>query len=219
MKLTKLNVIALSLGIMMSVSSVSFAQEKQQLSSKDIAKKKSEMMKEKLDLTNKQYKKVYDINLEYIEAKKAGMAKRPTLPKDGKHFKGAVCQPNHENPCAVECEKPKKDCMNVCPNGKPQMKGECHKQKPCPEMKGNCPKMNAGKCEMKANCPMKKDSCKQVKPCIKKGPKCPMDSISRAYNTKIKDVLTAAQYEKWIKMQSNCKKGQKGDKPMPCPKK
>ncbi len=218
MKLTKLNAIALSLGIMMSVSSVSFAQEKQQLSSKDIAKKKTEMMKEKLDLTKKQYKKVYDINLEYIEAKKAGMSQRPTLPKGGKHFKGGVCQPNPEKPCAVECEKPKKDCMNVCPNGKPQMKGDC--KNPCPDkMKANCPKMNAGKCNMKANCPMGKDSCKQIKPCMKKVPKSPMDSISRAYNTKIKDVLTAAQYEKWIKMQVNCKKGHKGCKPMPCPKK
>lgn len=218
MKLTKLNAIALSVGIMMSVSNVSFAQEKQQLSSKDIAKKETEMMKEKLDLTNKQYKKVYDINLEYIEAKKAGMAKRPTLPKDGKHFKGAVCPPNPEAPGVIECEKPKKDCMNVCPNGKPQMKEDC--KNPCPDkMKGNCPKMNTGKCDMKANCPMDKDSCKQTKPCMGKEPKCPMDSIGKVYNAKIKEVLTAAQYEKWIMMQANCKKEHKGGKPMPSPKK
>ena len=58
MKLTKFKSVSLSLAIMMSISSVSFAQSSKKISSKDIAAKKTEMMKESLDLTKKQTKQV-----------------------------------------------------------------------------------------------------------------------------------------------------------------
>lgn len=225
MKLTKFKSVSLSLVLMMSISSVSFAQSSKKISSKDIAEKKTEMMKESLDLTKKQAKKVYDINLNYIELKRAGEKQRPSLPKDGKHFKGAVCQPNPEMPSAVECEKPKQDCKSVFPNGKPQMKGDCPKHKQCPEMKSKC--QNQKPCpQMKPECGKQKcDSSfikgkpNHMKGCYHNNKYMKPDPLTCKYYKDMKEVLTAAQYEKWIKMQMNCKKGHKGGKPMPCPKK
>ena len=88
MKVTKFNLVSISLVAMMSVSSVSFAQNCEKLSSKEMAEKKTEMMKNSLDLSKKQTKEVYEINLKYFEAKNA---QRPGFAKDGKHFKREVC--------------------------------------------------------------------------------------------------------------------------------
>ena len=210
MKVTKFNLVSISLVAMMSVSSVSFAQNCKKLSSKELAEKKTEMMKESLDLSKKQAKQVYEINLNYIEAKKAGMACRPGFPKDAKHFKGEVCPPAPECPGTGfdkdrpqrPCPQAKSDCKG--PDGKPMMKPDCNK--PCPQMKPGCekPKCDTAFMKGKPNCP------KGVKPNFKP------DSITCKYHKDMKEVLTAAQYEKWMKMQCEKMKNFKGHKPMPC---
>lgn len=211
MKLTKFKSVSLSLAIMMSISSVSFAQSSKKISSKDIAAKKTEMMKESLDLTKKQTKQVYDINLNYFNLKKGCIAQRPTLPKEGKHFKGVVCQPNPERPCAVECERPKPECKSVCPNGKPQMKGNCPKQKPCPQMKPECgkPKCDSSFMKGKPN---------HMKGCYHNNKYMKPDSATCNYYRAMKNVLTASQYEKWVRMERGCAKAHNGCPQKPCPK-
>lgn len=209
MKVTKFNLVSMSLVAMMSVSSVSFAQNREKLSSKELAEKKTEMMKESLDLSKKQEKQVYQINLNYIEAKKASMDSRPGLPKDGKHFKGEVCPQAPERPgtgfdknCPQRpCPQAKPECKG--PDGKPQMKPECGK--PCPQMRPECEKPKCDTAFMKGN------------PHQMKG--CKPDSVTMKYHNEMKEVLTAAQYEKWMKIQCERMKNFKGQKPMPCPKK
>ncbi|MBR5324801.1 MAG: hypothetical protein IKV14_08330 [Muribaculaceae bacterium] len=235
MKVTKFNLVSMSLVAMMSVSSVSFAQNCEKLSSKELAEKKTEMMKESLDLSKKQAKQVYEINLNYIEAKKASMDSRPGLPKDGKHFKGEVCPQAPERPgtgfdkncpqrpcpqAKPECKGPdgkpqmKPECGKSCPAGKPMAKPECNK--PCPQVKPDCGKP----------CPLMRPECEKPKcdtafmkgnPHQMKG--CKPDSVTMKYHNEMKEVLTAAQYEKWMKIQCEKMKDFKGHKPMPCPKK
>lgn len=189
MKLTKFNLVSISLVAMMSVSSVSFAQNCKKVSSKELAEKKTEIMKECLDLSKKQTKQVYDINLNYFNSKKGCIAQRPSLPKDGKHFKGEVCPPAPECPgTGFDKDKPQRPCPQAKPDCKPQMKPGCNKPK-CDTafMKGNPHKT------------------KGFKP----------DSITCKYHKDMKEVLTAAQYEKWMKMQCQKMKNFKGHKPMP----
>ncbi|MBR5531834.1 MAG: hypothetical protein IKU59_00785 [Bacteroidales bacterium] len=207
MKLTKFKSVSISLVVMMSISSVSFAQNSKKISTKEMAEKKTEMMKQSLDLTKNQAKKVYEINLNYIEARKACMAKRPALPKDGKHFKGAVCPPAPEAPHAFECERPKPEFRNIAPDGKPMMKPDCNK--PCPQMKPGCdkPKCDSSFMHGKPNCS------KGVKPNFKH------DSITCKYHNDLKQVLRASQYDKWMKIQcERMKNHNNGHKPMPCPR-
>ena len=222
MEVTKFNLVSISLVAMMSVSSVSFAQNCKKLSSKELAEKKTEMMKESLDLSKKQAKQVYEINLNYIEAKKAGMATRPGFPHDGKHFKGEVCPPAPECPgTGFDKDRPQRPCPQAKPDckgpeGKPMMKPECNK--PCPQMKPECNKPE-GKPQMRPEC--EKPKCdtafmrgnpQQMK-CFKP------DSITCKYHKDMKEVLTASQYDKWMKIQCDKMKNFKGQKPMPCPKK
>ena len=209
MKVTKFNLVSISLVAMMSVSSVSFAQNCKKLSSKELAEKKTEMMKESLDLSKKQAKQVYEINLNYIEAKKAGMACRPGFPKEGKHFKGEVCPPAPECPgTGLDKDRPQRPCPQAkpdCkgPDGKPMMKPECNK--PCPQMKPECEKPKCDTSFMKG----KPNQPNGYKPGFKP------DSITCKYHNDLKEVLTAAQYDKWMKMQCDRMKNFKGHKPMP----
>lgn len=194
MKLTKFNLVSISLVAMMSVSSVSFAQNCKKVSSKELAEKKTEIMKECLDLSKKQTKQVYQINLNYIVAKKATMNARPGFPKDGKHFKGAVCPPAPECPgTGFDKDKPQRPC--------PQMKAECNAPNCKPHMKPGCNKPKCDTSFMKGN-PHKT---KGFKP----------DSITCKYHKDLKEVLTASQYDKWMKMQCQKMKNFKGHKPMP----
>ncbi|MBR5241230.1 MAG: hypothetical protein IKW05_04775 [Muribaculaceae bacterium] len=213
MKVKRFNLVSMTLVAMMSVSTATFAQNSKNFSTKEMAEKKTEMMKESLDLSKKQEKQVYQINLNYIEAKKASMNSRPGFPKDGKHFKGEVCPQAPERPgtgfdknCPQRpCPQAKPDCKG--PDGKPMMKPDCNK--PCPQMKPGCekPKCDTAFMKGKPNCP------KGVKPNFKP------DSITCKYHKDMKEVLTAAQYEKWMKIQCEKMKDFKGHKPMPCPKK
>ena len=209
MKLTKFNLASISLVAMMSVSSVSFAQNCGKLSSKELAEKKTEMMKESLDLSKKQTKEVYEINLNYIEAKKAGMASHPGLPKNGKHFKGEVCPPVPECPgTGFDKDRPQRPCQQAKPNckgpdGKPMMKPDCNKL--CPQMKPGCEKPKCDTAFMKG----KPNGCK---------PGFNPDSLTCKYHNDLKRVLTASQYEKWMKMQCEKMKNFKDHKPMPCPR-
>ena len=194
MKLTKFNLASISLVAMMSVSSVSFAQNCKKVSSKELAEKKTEIMKECLDLSKKQTKQVYQINLNYIVAKKATMNARPGFPKDGKHFKGAVCPPAKECPgTGFDKDKHQRPC--------PQMKPECNAPNCKPQMKPGCNKPKCDTSFMKGN-PHKT---KGFKP----------DSITCKYHKDLKEVLTASQYDKWMKMQCQKMKNFKGHKPMP----
>lgn len=194
MKLTKFNLVSISLVAMMSVSSVSFAQNCKKVSSKELAEKKTEIMKECLDLSKKQTKQVYQINLNYIVAKKATMNARPGFPKDGKHFKGAVCPPAKECPgTGFDKDKHQRPC--------PQMKPECNAPNCKPQMKPGCNKPKCDTSFMKGN-PHKT---KGFKP----------DSITCKYHKDLKEVLTASQYDKWMKMQCQKMKNFKGHKPMP----
>ena len=194
MKLTKFNLVSISLVAMISVSSVSFAQNCKKVSSKELAEKKTEIMKECLDLSKKQTKQVYKINLNYIVAKKATMNARPGFRKDGKHFKGAVCPPAKECPgTGFDKDKPQRPC--------PQMKPECNAPNCKPQMKPGCNKPKCDTAFMKGN-PHKT---KGFKP----------DSITCKYHKDMKEVLTASQYDKWIKMQCQKMKNFKGHKPMP----
>ena len=225
MKLTKFNLVSISLVAMMSVSSVSFAQNCGKLSSKELAEKKTEMMKECLDLSKKQTKQVYEINLNYIEAKKATMNARPGFPKDRKHFKGEVCPPAPERPGTgfdKDCpQRPypqaKPDCKG--PNGKPQMKPECPQQKPYPQMKPGC-NGPEGKLQMRPECEKPKCDNSTMRPNPHQMKGCKLDSITCKYHKDMKEILTAAQYDKWMKMQCDrMKNHNNGYKPMPCPKK
>lgn len=202
MKLTKFNLVSISLVAMMSVSSVSFAQNCKKVSSKEMAEKKTEIMKECLDLTKKQTKQVYQINLNYIVAKKATMNARPGFPKDGKHFKGAVCPPAKECPgTGFDKDKPQRPCPQAKPNCNPHMKPGCNGPAGKPQMRPECEKPKCDTSTMRPN-PYKMKGCKP-------------DSITCKYHKDMKEVLTASQYEKWIKMQCQKMKNFKGHKPMP----
>ena len=183
----------MSLVIMMSISTASFAQNSKKISTKEMAEKKTEMMKQSLDLTKKQAKKVYEINLNYIVAKKATMNARPGFPKDGKHFKGAVCPPAKECPgTGFDKDKHQRPCPQAKPDCKPMMKPDCNK--PCPQMKPGCnkPKCDSSFMHDKPNCS------KGVKPNFKH------DSITCKYHNDLKQVLTVSQYDKWMKMGKGC---------------
>ena len=205
MKLTKFNLVSISLVAMMSVSSVSFAQNCKKVSSKELAEKKTEIMKECLDLSKKQTKQVYQINLNYIVAKKATMNARPGFPKDGKHFKGVVCPPAPECPgTGFDKDKHQRPCPQAKPDCKPHMKPGCNGPAGKPQMRPECERPKCDTSTMRPN-PYKMKGCKP-------------DSITCKYHKDMKEVLTASQYEKWIKMQCQKMKNFKGHKPMPCPR-
>lgn len=210
MKVTNLKSVSLSLVLMISVSSVAFGQSRQNLSTRELAEKKTEMMKESLDLSKKQTKQVYQINLNYIVAKKATMNARPGFDKNRKHFKGEVCPPAPECPgTGFDKDKPQRPCPQAKPNCKPQMKPGCNGPAGKSQMRPECEKPKCDTSFMKG----KPNQPKGCKPGFKP------DSITCKYHYDLKQVLTASQYDKWVKMQVNCKKGHKGGKPMPCPKK
>jgi hypothetical protein len=207
MKLTKFNLVSISLVAMMSVSSVSFAQNCKKVSSKELAEKKTEIMKECLDLSKKQTKQVYQINLNYIVAKKA---QRPGFAKDGKHFKGAVCPPAKECPgTGFDKDKPQRPCPQAKPNCKPQMKPGCNGPAGKPQMRPECEKPKCDTSFMKG----KPNQTKGCKPGFKP------DSITCKYHNDLKQVLTASQYDKWMKIKcERMKNHNNGHKPIPCPR-
>ena len=205
MKLTKFKSVSMSLVIMMSISTASFAQNSKKISTKEMAEKKTEMMKQSLDLTKKQAKKVYEINLNYIVAKKATMNARPGFPKDGKHFKGAVCPPAKECPgTGFDKDKPQRPCPQAKPDCKPQMKPGCNGPAGKPQMRPECEKPKCDTSTMKPN-PYKMKACKP-------------DSITCKYHKDLKEVLTASQYDKWMKMREGCIKSHNGSPKKTYPK-
>ena len=97
------------------------------------------------------------------------------------------------------------------------MKPECPQQKPYPQPRPEC-KGPEGKPQMRPECEKPKCDTAFMKcnPHQKKG--CKPDSITCKYHKDLKQVLTASQYEKWMKMQCEKMKNFKGHKPMPCPR-
>ena len=210
MKVTNLKSVSLSLVLMMSVSSVAFGQSREQVSTKELAEKKTEMMKNSLDLSKKQTKEVYEINLKYFEAKKA---QRPGFAKDGKHFKGEVCPPAPECPgTGFDKDHPQRPNNQMKPQAPqprtyPQVKPDNNGKGGKPQMRPECEKPKCDTSFMKGK-PNQPNGCK---------PGFKPDSVTCKYHNDLKRVLTASQYDKWMKMQcERMKNHNNGHKPMPC---